>query len=109
MEGLLWLLGYALLFYFMMRFGCGSHMVHGHGGHGGHDERGERGAEGSHAGHGSARQGSSDATDPVCGMQVSPGDGYSRNYQGREFKFCSRNCLDQFDANPARYSGSPRS
>jgi hypothetical protein len=28
MEGLLWLLIWAALFYFMMRFGCGAHMVH---------------------------------------------------------------------------------
>lgn len=31
MEGLLTLLFYAALFYLMMRFGCGAHMVHGHG------------------------------------------------------------------------------
>jgi hypothetical protein len=33
MEGLLTLLLYAGLFYLMMRFGCGAHMVHGRGGH----------------------------------------------------------------------------
>lgn len=33
MEGLLSLLLFAGLFYFMMRCGCGAHMVHGHGGH----------------------------------------------------------------------------
>ena len=32
MEGLGSLLLFAALFYFMMRFGCGAHMVHGHGG-----------------------------------------------------------------------------
>lgn len=32
MEGLGSLLIFAALFYFMMRFGCGAHMVHGHGG-----------------------------------------------------------------------------
>ena len=34
MTGLLSLLVYAVLFYFMMRFGCGAHMVQGHGGRG---------------------------------------------------------------------------
>jgi hypothetical protein len=29
MEGLITLLLFAAFFYFMMRFGCGSHMVHG--------------------------------------------------------------------------------
>jgi hypothetical protein len=42
MEGLGTLLFFAALFYFMMRFGCGAHMVHGHGG----------GGRGDHAGHG---------------------------------------------------------
>ncbi len=51
MEGLLSLLLFAAFFYFMMRFGCGAHMVHGHGsghqdytGHGGHGSSG-RGAQ----------------------------------------------------------------
>lgn len=30
MEGLFTLLLYAGLFYFLMRFGCGAHMTHGH-------------------------------------------------------------------------------
>jgi len=36
MEGLFSLLLFAGFFYFMMRFGCGAHMVHGHGRHAGH-------------------------------------------------------------------------
>ena len=40
MSGLLSLLLFAVFFYFMMRFGCGAHMVHGHGGHEGHDGHG---------------------------------------------------------------------
>lgn len=36
MEGLVWFLILGGLFYFMMRYGCGAHMVHGHGGHAGH-------------------------------------------------------------------------
>ena len=39
MEGLLSLLLFAGLFYLMMRFGCGAHMVHGHKGHSGHEQR----------------------------------------------------------------------
>jgi len=54
MEGLFSLLLFAALFYFMMRFGCGAHMVHGHGGHGGQRE---------HTGH----QEGPRAIDPVCG------------------------------------------
>lgn len=31
MEGLLWFLIFGGLFYVMMRYGCGAHMVHGYG------------------------------------------------------------------------------
>jgi len=83
MRGLIWLLVYAVLFYLMMRYGCGAHMVHGHGGHGG-------------AGGGAGK-------DPVCGMTVEVGQGYTKNHEGRSLRFCSRNCLDKFDADPQRY------
>jgi len=85
MEGLLWLLGFGLIFYFMMRYGCGAHMVHG--GHGGH------------AGHG-AGEGDKD---PVCGMQVSADRGYTKVHEGRRYAFCSRSCLEKFEAEPGKY------
>ena len=88
MQGLFSLLMFAAFFYFMMRFGCGAHMVHGHGGHGGHEPRGN--PEGT-------------TKDPVCGMDVAPGTGYSKMHQGRTYQLCSRKCLDQFDAEPQRY------
>jgi YHS domain-containing protein len=82
---------FAALFYFMMRFGCGSHMVHGHH----HDE----GHDGKAAGAGGAS-----SVDPVCGMQVEAGKGYAEVFAGREYRFCSRKCLDQFDANPEQFA-----
>ena len=89
MEGLLSLLLYAALFYFMMRFGCGAHMVHGHGGH---RERGNSGQ--AHP---------SDATDPVCGMEVAADQGYTKMHQGQPYRLCSRACLDKFEASPQQY------
>jgi len=86
MEGLLSLLLFGVFFYFMMRFGCGAHMVHGHGGH---------------AGHGTTE---SRSKDPVCGMDVPAGAGYSMMYEGHRYQFCSRKCLDQFEAEPRRYA-----
>lgn len=98
MEGLFSLLLFAAFFYVMMRFGCGAHMVHGHGsGHGGH----------GHGGHNGPEQGTT-ATDPVCGMEVAPGQGYTKMHGGREYRLCSRACLDKFDANPDQYASQQR-
>ena len=88
MEGLFSLLLFAGFFYFMMRFGCGAHMVHGHSGHGSHE---------NHAG------GAPPATDPVCGMPVAADQGYTKMHAGHEYHFCSRRCLDTFEANPDKY------
>ena len=84
MQGLLTLLLYAGLFYVMMRFGCGAHMVHGHGGH---DHRHQVDA----------------ATDPLCGMPVAADHGYAKVHAGRPYRFCSRACLDKFETDPQRY------
>ena len=78
---------FAALFYFMMRFGCGSHMVHGHH----HHEHGGTGSQGS-------------VRDPVCGMEVESGRGYSEIFDGKQYRFCGRKCLDQFDANPRQFA-----
>jgi YHS domain-containing protein len=91
MSGWLTFLIFAALFYLMMRFGCGAHMVHG--GHGGGEHEG-------HGGH-AAQEGST--KDPVCGMTVGPGQGYAKNHGGRFLHFCSRKCLDKFEAEPQRY------
>jgi YHS domain-containing protein len=83
MDGLLSLLLFAGLFYLMMRLGCGAHMVHGgHGGHGGTDAK---------------------HIDPVCGMNVDPEQGYGKMYQRQLYRFCSRNCLDKFEAEPDKF------
>jgi YHS domain-containing protein len=88
MEGLLNLLLFAGLFYLMMRLGCGAHMIHGHG-------------EEAH-GHGEEAV---NHQDPVCGMQVDPKQGYGKMYGDRLYRFCSRNCLDKFDADPEAFIG----
>lgn len=85
MEGLIWLLVIAGLFYFMMRFGCGAHMLHG--GHGG---RGETETGGK---------------DPVCGMPVAADKGYTKSHAGARYWFCTRNCLEKFEAEPRKYLG----
>ncbi|MHB1300604.1 MAG: YHS domain-containing protein [Burkholderiales bacterium] len=83
MEGLFSLLLFAAFFFLMMRFGCGAHIAHGR--HGQHTPAG------------------GNDTDPVCGMEVPPDSGYSKVHQGSLYRFCSRSCLDKFDANPQQY------
>ncbi|MCX6068553.1 MAG: HAD-IC family P-type ATPase, partial [Chloroflexi bacterium] len=42
--------------------------------------------------------------DPVCGMEIDPKTAFaSREHMGQAFYFCSKNCVDQFDADPHRY------
>jgi YHS domain-containing protein len=97
MEGLGTFLLFAALFYFMMRFGCGSHMMHGRGGHG-HSKEG-----GSHADDTATKY-----IDPVCETAVETEQGYGKMYQGTLYRFCSRGCLDKFDEEPERYVSKPQ-
>jgi len=87
MEGLGSLLLFAVLFYFIMRLGCGSHMTHGHGGHGRSDDTGK----------------GTKYIDPVCDTEVETEQGYGKMYQSELYRFCSKSCLDKFDADPDHY------
>jgi len=91
MEGLASLLFYALLFYLMMRFGCGAHMIHGHGVHG-------------------SKQESDSGTfiDPVCGNEVDQNKGYGLMHKANLYRFCSRHCLEQFDEQPSLFMRKQR-
>ncbi len=78
---------FALLFYFMMRHGCGAHVVHGR-----HNKKEDK----KHI-------------DPVCGKQVDIKKGYGKMHKGILHRFCSRNCLDQFEIEPDKYIKNQRS
>ena len=44
--------------------------------------------------------------DPVCGMELGPGEPAARLvFAGRERVFCSQGCLQRFVATPERYGG----
>jgi YHS domain-containing protein len=86
MEGLGSFLLFAVLFYVMMRYGCGAHMIHGH-----------------HSGHSGHNAGGGKFIDPVCGKEVNPEQGYGVMHKGDLFRFCSRQCLDQFDEQPSLF------
>ncbi len=90
MEGLLSFLIIGGLFFLMMRYGCGAHMAHG--------------SHNRHSGHGDNNAGDEiNHTDPVCGMDVDMNQGYGKMYEGQLYRFCTRSCLDRFDADPEKY------
>ena len=88
LKSLGWLLLWGGLFYVMMRYGCGAHMMggHGHGRHGGHGD-----TEGA-------------TKDPVCGMTVDRQKSTAAStYQGKTHYFCSSSCRDKFENAPEKY------
>ena len=86
MEGLLSFLVFAGVFYLMMRLGCGVHMLHG--GHGRHEKD---------------NLPIDKQIDPVCGKQLEAEQGYGKLHGGTLYRFCSRDCLDAFEAEPDKY------
>jgi len=80
------------LFFLMMRYGCGAHMMGGHGRHGGHGGPG----------------GSNGEKDPVCGMAVDPKKAAAASvHAGKTYYFCSTSCRDKFEKEPAKYAAAP--
>jgi YHS domain-containing protein len=94
-----------LAFLILRGGGCSSH---GHAGHGGHRRRGEHDHQGPGRDDAGAGAGGQIAlvpdTDPVCGMKLAPDQGYGMMHEGRALRFCSRKCLDAFEAEPALYA-----
>ncbi|VAW72352.1 hypothetical protein MNBD_GAMMA12-1742 [hydrothermal vent metagenome] len=84
MEGLSGVLFLVVFLYVMMRFGCGSHINHDR------DKSSEKNTEPSHM-------------DPVCGSRLSPDEGYGKMHKGHLTRFCSKACLEKFEADPELY------
>ena len=93
MEGLLSMLLFAGLFFVVMRFGCGAHMMHGN--HGSHD-------------YDKKNKNQQRYIDPVCGMEVDIELGYGKMHDGNLYRFCSRDCLDKFETDPGQYIKNKR-
>ena len=86
-----WLLFWGGLFFVMMRYGCGAHMMGGHGGHGRQK--------------GAAPEG--EIKDPVCGMTVDPKNAAATAVRGGiTHYFCSTSCRDNFEQAPEKYIGA---
>ena len=77
MSTLLYFAFWAALFFVMMRFGCGAHVMgHGHGGH-----------SGGHSDPPGGRTPPTRDIDPVCGMNVETNSAKSSLYRGRVYYF----------------------
>jgi YHS domain-containing protein len=95
MGTILYLLFWAALFFVMMRFGCGAHVMGHH-----HHPSGD-----AHDGDG-RWSGPAEAHDPVCGKTVSTAVAKSSIWSGRAYYFCSQACRDKFEAAPQSYQGA---
>src|SRR3546814_11456035 len=94
MTTILYLLFWAGLFFVMMRFGCGAHVM-GHGGHG---------HGGSHEGSEDRLQEPATAIDPVCGMTVATTGAKSRTYRGKAHYLCYTACGAKFGGTSKQYT-----
>lgn len=94
MQTVVYLVMWALLFVFMMRFGCGAHVM----GHTHHRHHGRNPHQTSKPG------APAEAIDPVCGMKVSTSSAKSSVHRGHAFFFCSADCRDRFEAAPDNFA-----
>lgn len=100
MDTLLYFVLWGGVFFLLMRFGCGAHMMgHGHRHADEHDKPGT----------------SKDKlrwtppptdVDPVCGRTVRTDGAKSAVYDGTVYYFCSRECRELFEAAPQLYPPS---
>ncbi|MDH4189121.1 MAG: YHS domain-containing protein [Betaproteobacteria bacterium] len=85
------------LFFLMMRYGCGAHMMGGHGKHGRHR-------------HGAPPADGGAQRDPVCGMAIDPLQAAAASvHAGATYYFCSAACRDRFERAPREYLTAPAS
>jgi len=98
MESIIWFLITGALFFFMMKFGCGSHM----GGHGGHEGHGGDSSDKKTSG--GVSSAALKIKDPVCGMEIDERQAYGMiRKNDRQIYFCSEKCAGKFNAEPDKY------
>ncbi|HEX9756299.1 MAG TPA: YHS domain-containing protein [Nitrospiria bacterium] len=90
MSDVLYFLFIGILFFVMMRWGCGAHMMGG--GHGGHHEEF------------SGKETSRPVQDPVCGERLDARTAnFTKMYRGGLYYFCSAQCQEKFQKDPETY------
>jgi YHS domain-containing protein len=99
MQTLIYFLIWGALIFFMMRFGCGAHVMgHGHG----HGDSRTRGLDPSSNGNLRWMPPEKDI-DPVCRRTVETAKAKSAVHAGHVYYFCSQDCRQKFEANPASF------
>jgi YHS domain-containing protein len=105
MQTLIYFLMWGAFIFFMMRFGCGAHVMgHGHG----HRHDGTRPDTSSSAG-GARWTPPAKDIDPVCGMTVETAGAKSTVYDGHVYYLCSQDCREKFEASPRSYTSGATS
>ena len=100
MEALLYFALWAGVFFLMMRFGCGAHIM-GHG-HGKERVQSEPGKPGDPE---LCWVPPMKDSDPVCGKTVATDKAKPSVHAGNVYYFCSRECREVFEAAPDVYVG----
>jgi len=115
MNSLIWILLFGFGFWWLYRMSqkgnSGSHEMSGGGGCCGgghqHQESHDHSPHSSeHSGSGSKKTGeiSEMIVDPVCNMAIEKaGAGYSVDYDGKKFYFCSQKCYEEFKTDPEKH------
>jgi YHS domain-containing protein len=99
MASVLYFLVWAGLFFLMMRFGCGAHVM-GHGHHHGKGSTEPPGTSPDAAGKWVAPD---KDVDPVCHMTVDTAKAKTTVHEGHVYHFCSQDCRGKFEAEPSKY------
>jgi YHS domain-containing protein len=105
MQTLVYFLIWGAIIFFMMRFGCGAHVM-GHG----HGHRHDGGKPDTSPSAGGARwTPPTKDIDPVCGMTIETAGSKSTVYDGHVYYFCSQDCREKFEASPKWYTSGAAS
>ncbi len=99
MEALVYFIIWAGLFFLLMRFGCGAHVLgHGHG-----SKAGSQGQQSDNTSSQLQWTAPETAIDPVCIKTVQTLTAKSAVHDGQVYYFCSRDCRERFEAAPDTY------
>jgi YHS domain-containing protein len=97
-QDILYYVFWAGLFFVMMRFGCGAHIM----GHGHHHHAAA--VPDPAPGTGVKPPVPERVTDPACGMNVQTSVAKTAAYRGQIYYFCAQKCREKFESAPESYA-----